>query len=277
MRAILALLLLAGCAAQGEAPVATDGNYTEQRLQVPVAGTEIFTRLCLPRGGATRPLVLINHGSPSADLRPSQNVASCWSDAVQFFLARGHAVGLPLRRGYGANGGVWHENFGPCDAPDYRRAGLEAARDMQAALTTLAARPDVPAGPAIVVGQSAGGWGAVALAAQNPPGVRAYVSMAGGRGGRRANQPNNNCTPEALVRTAGGFGATARTPMLWVYTANDSYFGPDLAARMHAAFTAAGGRARLESLGPYGRDGHSLFFGNQGVTIWGPLIEDFLR
>lgn len=275
MRALLAaLLLLAGCVALGEAPVATDADYVEHRLQVPGVG---FARLCLPRGGATQPLVLINHGSPSAAQRPSQSVASCWSDAVRFFTSRGHAVGLPLRRGYGVNGGIWAEAFGPCDSPDYVRAGREGARDIEAAWRFLAARPDVPAGPVTIVGQSAGGWAALALAASNPPGLGRVINMAGGRGGRRNDQPNSNCSPDRLVQAAGTFGTTARTPMLWVYTANDSYFDPGLAARMHYAFTAAGGQARLVALGPFRQDGHSLFFGTGGASIWGPVVEDFLR
>lgn len=277
MRALLLLLALVACAAPGEAPVATDGDYVEHRLAVPVAGREIFTRLCLPRGGATQPLVLINHGSPSEAQRPRQNAASCWSEPVRFFLARGHAVGLPLRRGYGVNGGPWVETYGRCDAPDYRAAGLTTADDIQAALAVLSARPDVPRGPAVIIGQSAGGWGAMAMASRNPPGVRAYVNMAGGRGGRRYDQANNNCSPDALVRAAGEFGATARAPMLWVYTANDSFFDPVLAARMHAAFTRAGGQARLVALGQFGRDGHSLFYGSGGAAIWGPVMAEFLR
>ena len=270
----LALLLLAACVAAGEAPVATDADYLEHRLQVPGVG---FTRLCLPRGGATAPLVLINHGSPSAAQRPRQSVASCWSDAVRFFTARGHAVGLPLRRGYGVNGGVWAEAFGPCDHADFASAGREAARDIEAAWRHLAARPDVPAGPVIVVGQSAGGWGALALAANHPTGLSRVINMAGGRGGRRSEQPNTNCSPGALVAVAGQFGATARVPMLWVYAANDSYFAPALASDMHRAFTSAGGRAQLAAVGSYRQDGHSLFFGTGGASIWAPLFEEFLR
>lgn len=64
--------------------------------------------------------------------------------------------------------------------------------------------------------------------------------------------------------------------MLWIYTENDSFFDPALAARMHAAFTAGGGQAQMERLGPWGRDGHNLFFGNNGSLTWGPLVERFL-
>jgi pimeloyl-ACP methyl ester carboxylesterase len=270
-------VILAGCAAPPEGLVASTAAYQEHRVMVPVEGGRIFTRLCLPASGATQALVLINHGSPPrAEQRPGMSPAACNSEAVRWFLARGHAVGLPMRRGYGASGGAWAEAYGRCDSPDFRAAGLETAADIQAALTTLAARPDVAPGPALIIGQSAGGWGVLALAAGNPAGVGAYVNMAGGRGGWRDNTPRNNCSPSALVRAAGEFGATSRGPMLWVYTENDSFFGPALAGRMHAAFTEAGGQARMERLGPWGRDGHNMFFGNNGSQSWGPLVADFL-
>jgi hypothetical protein len=64
--------------------------------------------------------------------------------------------------------------------------------------------------------------------------------------------------------------------MLWIYTANDSYFAPALAKQMYDAFTAAGGRAEFLQLPPFGADGHQLFFSNGGSAIWGPPMESYL-
>ena len=64
--------------------------------------------------------------------------------------------------------------------------------------------------------------------------------------------------------------------MLWIYTQNDSYFAPSIARAMHNAFTSAGGVADLEQPGPYGTDGHRLFFGPSGSAVWGPLVERYL-
>ncbi len=279
IRILPLLVLLMACVPQAEPAVSlTSADAT--LLRVPVTQgdgsvVQIVTRLCLPEGGARRPLVLINHGSPAqAAQRPTMSPTGCGHEAVRFFTARGHAVGLPLRRGYGASGGGWAEAFGSCNNADFHRAGLETARDMRAAIAALTARPDVPRGPVLVVGQSAGGWGAMALASLNPPEVGGFVNMAGGRGGWRDNTPHFNCSPENLVTAAGRYGATARQPMLWVYTANDSFFAPALAARMHQAFTAAGGQARLVALGAQGRDGHSLFFAAAGSQVWGPLVAE---
>jgi dienelactone hydrolase len=155
-------------------------------------------------------------------------------------------------------------------------AGLETARDIDAVVAFATALPFVRDTDAIVVGQSAGGWGTIAYAAIPHPKVSAFVVMAGGRGGHEHDVANANCRPELLVAAAGRFGATARTPMLWIYAANDSYFAPELARAMWRAFTAAGGRADLEQPGPFGADGHRLFFGPGGSAVWGPMLEKYL-
>jgi dienelactone hydrolase len=128
----------------------------------------------------------------------------------------------------------------------------------------------------VVVGHSAGGWAADAYDSEPHPKVVAMVSMAGGRGGHNDNTPNRNCRPDQLERAAGMYGVTATTPMLWIYAANDSFFSPQIASAMHAAFTGAGGKAELDQVGAFGTDGHMLFNRSGGSTIWGPLVERYL-
>lgn len=200
----------------------------------------------------------------------------CDQEAAQWFTTRGYAVVFALRRGYGATGGDWAEGFGGCAQADYIHAGLETARDIAAVVDYATTLPGVRPDGAVVVGQSAGGWGAIAYDSQPHPKVAALVAMAGGRGGHEDNVPNQNCRPERLAEAVGRFGATASTPMLWVYAANDSYFAPQIADALHRAFTAAGGKAALEQPGPYDGDGHRLFFGPGGSVVWGPMVERYL-
>ena len=204
-------------------------------------------------------------------------LATCASEPARWFTDRGDVVLFPLRRGYGATGGAWAEANGRCDTPDYVHAGLETARDIAAAVDYGTALPFVRPNNAVVVGQSAGGWGTIAYDSVPHPKVNAFVVMAGGRGGHRDNLPNRNCAPDRLAEAAGTFGATAATPMLWVYAANDSYFAPPIAQAMHAAFTAAGGKAELVQPGPFGADGHRLFNGAGGSMVWGQLVEAYLN
>ena len=75
-------------------------------------------------------------------------------------------------------------------------------------------------------------------------------------------------TPSYLFIADGG--------VLWVYTENDSFFGPRLATALHDAFTRAGGKAEMVRLPAFTEDGHTLFFGRGGSSIWGPLVERYL-
>ena len=81
---------------------------------------------------------------------------------------------------------------------------------------------------------------------------------------------------ELLVEAAGRLARTTTTPMLWIYTENDSFFAPALAAAMYAAYTQNGGKGEFEHLGPFGQDGHRLFFGAGGSQIWGPMVARYL-
>ena len=232
---LLPLLVLAG-AAHAEAPdgapdrggaVARPGPAGEEagpfrdrlhRVPVPEhAGGGpaplIEMRLCRPPGvSGAAPLAVINHGSPpNAAVRPAMRPAPSETEPIRWFLDRGYAVALPLRRGYGASGGDWAEGFGRCDSPDFGAAGRETARDIAAALAYARGLPGVvrPDMGALVVGHSAGGWGAVALASQGPQGIAALVNLSGGRGGWARGVPNANCRTDLLVAEAGRFGAVA--------------------------------------------------------------------
>ena len=204
--------------------------------------------------------------------RPRYPSLSSW------FVSRGYVVVLPMRRGYGETGGAWAEDYGRCQTPDYFGAGLQGATDIKATLDYMRGQPYVVADRAIVVGQSAGGWTTVAFSSLNPPGVPGMVNFAGGRGGHQKLPEGGigNCAPDALVKAAGRYGSTARVPMLCLYTENDSYFEPALARRRVDAYDAAGGRATLRRLGPFGNDGHNMASSSSGVPMWSGAVADFL-
>ena len=238
--------------------------------------TLLQARVCHLAGDAPARLVVINHGSPANSAqRPEMKLGRCDQEAAEWFLKRGYVVVFALRRGYGATGGEWAEDYGGCKYPDYVAAGIETARDINAVVDYATALPFVRPDGAVVVGQSAGGWGTIAYGSLPHPKVAAFVVMAGGRGGHRNDVPNENCRPDLLVEATSQFGKTATTPMLWIYTANDTYFAPPIARAMYQAFTAAGTTEFVQP-GPYGDDGHHLFFGPGGSVVWGPLVEQYL-
>ena len=262
---------------------APSGPWRDQIHNVPMrdkdgAQYDLHTRICRPPGETPARVVVIAHGSPAnANARPAMQPAQCENEGVRWFLARGYVTVMGMRRGYGPTGGIWAETAGPgCPAEGYVRGGRETARDLDALVSYATSLPFARPDGAVVVGQSAGGWGADAYNSLPHPKVVAMVSMAGGRGGHVDNTPNKNCRPDELARAAGLLGGTATTPMLWVYAANDSFFDPALAVAMHTAFTRAGGKAILFQPGAFGSDGHGLFFGRGGSNVWGPEMARYL-
>lgn len=282
---IAVLLSLAACAASPAASPPTAGSREEIHW-IPVEdalgqGQVMVARVCRPEetlAGVRAPVAIINHGSPRDPReRAWMQPASCGSEPARWFLARGYVVVFPLRRGFGASSGEFAETSGPCDSPDYVRAGIESARDVAAAVRYATSLPYARPEGAVVVGQSLGGWATVAFAAEPHPGVAALISMAGGRGGHATPGEADNCRPDLLVAAAGTFGRTARTPMLWIYADNDTFFPPPLARAMYEAFTEAGGRAALAQPDFPGIDGHALFYAPGGSRVWGPIVAAYLE
>ena len=269
------LLLLAAIAWRAAAaPAVTVENAATEVVGIATrSGATLMTRVFQPPGQGPFPLAVISHGSPaSASQRPTMEVPT-FGPASNWLLQQGYMVALPLRRGYGETGGAWAESYGSCSNPDYYRAGLTSAEDIADAIAFFRVRLEVDRDRVLVIGWSAGGWGSIALASENPKGVFAVLNFAGGRGG---GQPSGNCTPKRLVAAAGRYGATARVPSLWLYSANDSFFGPELGREMFDAFVDAGGRAEYVALPAFGRDGHRVFAAADGRALWQPPVEKFL-
>jgi dienelactone hydrolase len=275
---ILAWLIAAASAFIAVSQAAAQLTAREEIVRIPTSGATIVATVMRPPGEDKRPLAIINHGSPADSAQRPNMDRPRYPSLSSWFVSRGYVVVLPMRRGYGESGGTWAENYGSCQAPDYFSAGLQGAADIKAAMDYMRSQPYVAADRTIVIGQSAGGWATVALSSLNPTGVPGMVNFAGGRGGHQklAGGGIGNCEPNALVKAAGQYGATARVPMIWLYTENDSFFEPKLARRMVDAYDAAGGRATLKALGPYGSDGHTMAANSAGVPMWSGPVAEFL-
>ena len=222
------------------------------------------------------PAIVLSHGA-SGDARARGAYTGRFPVASAVFVEWGFVVLSPVRRGYGTSDGLFAEAYGSCDEPAYVEAGLETARDIEAAIAYLGRRPYVDRERIVLVGQSAGAWGSLAAASRGDLPIRGVVNFAGGRGGKRGNVPNDNCAPERLVEAAGALARTADAPSLWLYTQNDQFFGPDLSRRMHAAYVARGGHATYHLLPAIGADGHHLIGLKTGVALWRDKVEAFLR
>jgi dienelactone hydrolase len=257
-------------------PAAEADPFHREALRIPMAqagprGLEAM--LIRPAGTRRYPLALLSHGAPrDAAARARMTPNGLYAQAIEF-ARRGFAAVVVMRRGYGDSDGRYAESNGRCGRRNYLASASASAADLRAAVDALGRRADITTQGMVAAGISAGGYASIALSADPPPGLAAVINFAGGRGSRA---DDDVCDEEALVGAFAALGRTSRIPMLWVYAANDSYFGPELARRMHAAFTSAGGRAQFLDAPAFGRDGHGLFSA-RGVAVWTPMVDAFLR
>jgi dienelactone hydrolase len=287
---VFALLLLllptfATAGADQKADNAAVAQVREELWAIP-STIPMLAYVIRPAGDGPFPLVVMNHGVSLDPKERSYFPAIEFRDAALWFSKQGYVVVAPLRPGYGATAiekperglfGLFFSGVGNCSDANFRDAGLAIASLDMWVIDYMSTQPFIKRDDVIVVGQSGGGWGAIALASQNPSSVRAIIGFEAGRGGHFNGKPNSNCAPDRLVEAAAQFGRTARIPTLWIYVRNDSYFGPELSRRLASAFQAAGGNVEYHLLPDFGEDGHFFIDSADAVRIWAPLVSEFLR
>jgi dienelactone hydrolase len=285
-KVIFALLLIAAFgpqAALAQPAMGAQGAEGEpSRLQQwlvpsPDPARPAHALLYRPPGDGPFPLALIAHATTQNVLRRAQMPQPEYRALAAFLVARGFAVLVPERLGHGGTGGRYLEDQGGCDEADYSRSGRATAEQIRMALDFLRERPFIRKDNAVVVGHSAGSWGALALAAENPQGVFAIIAFAPGRGGRANDFPNQVCAPHALVASAVEFGRGAKVPVTWLVAANDSYFPPALSRQLADAFRGPSGRVDFHVLPAYGGEGHWLPESENGVKLAAAELDRALK
>ena len=250
-----------------------------QQWLVPSPDPDTAARAVLfrPPGDGPFRLALIAHASTQNVLRRAQMPQSEYRALAAWLVARGFAVLVPERPGHGATGGRYLEDQGDCDEADYSRAGHATAEAIAAASNYLRRQSFVRQDGAVILGHSAGAWGALALAGEKVNGISAIIAFAAGRGGHVNDFPDQVCARHALVSTAAEFGKGARVPVTWLVAANDSYFSPELSRRLADAFRSGGGSVDFHVLAASGSEGHWLAESEAGVKIAGPALDRALK
>ena len=255
-------------------PATLAGVVPGKTVRIPIGDTgpegqlTLEATLYLPGGRGRHPVVVFNHGStggrvaPTATLRPSRQAPA--------FVERGFAVLAPMRRGRGASDGEHAETEGTCN-PDLLNPGLRRAiEDVDAAMAFVRGQPWADPDRIVIAGQSRGGILSVAYAAGRPGAVRAVINFAGDWTSGRCDIPGNGFNEVTFAAA----GASTRTPMLWLYAEQDSFYSAEFVRRYHAAFTRAGGMATFRLFPAFDGDGHRLV---DRPELWTPAAADFLE
>ena len=230
-------------------------------------GVELETTIFKPDGGGPFPLAVINHGKSFGN--PLFQPRSRYIVAARELVRRGYVVAIPMRAGFSKSSGRYVE--GGCNLAGNAK---HQATYVRSALDYMAKLPYVDRTRIVIFGQSHGGLTSMAFATEPYDGVRGILNFAGG-----LRLTGSQCFDwqDNLVSAFRDFGRSSRYPTVWFYGDNDSYFEIALARRMYEAFTAAGGKAQLVAYGPFKGDSHLLFGDRDGLSLWWPEAERFLK
>ena len=249
-----------------------------RRLEISILGWdyELEALVVKPSGTGPLPLAVISHGKPRQALERRSLRLRFLLPIAEDFARRGYYTVVFARRGYASSTSAPAE-LSVCEnhpGSPHVRAGSHDADEYQAVIETLAQEPEIDASRTIAVGQSTGGFAAMALASREFEGLVGVINFAGGRG---STEDFDVCNVDGLVSALAKFGGSARVPALWLYSESDRYFWPHLVGRMFAAYADGGAPVRLEMVGPlwFTEDGHELV-NLGGRQLWRPRIDAFL-
>jgi dienelactone hydrolase len=277
---LAALGVRSGSAQSALGPQGAEGgpNRLQQWLvPSPDPGTPAHAVLFRPPGEGPFRLAVIAHASTQNVLRRVQMPQPEYRALAQWLVKRGFAVLVPERPGHGATGGKYLEDQGGCDEADYAKAGRATADEIAASFKSVRRQSFIRPDGLIVIGHSAGAWGALALAREDPKDIAAIIAFAPGRGGHANDFPNRVCAPHTLIAAAGEFGKAARIKVTWLVAANDTYFPPALSRQLADAFGKAGGQVEFHALPAYRSEGHWLPETEAGVRLAEPELARALK
>ena len=237
----------------------------EQVLQAPgdpKRPVMLETTLFEPPGDGPFPLAVMNHG---ADGDPRTNKRYRVSFSIDYLLSRGYAVVAPMMRGFADSGGK--AAIAGCDLA---RFGQLNAQDILAVISAMRSRPEIDGSRVLIMGQSFGGWNALALATVAPPEVKGVINFVGGVRTSACNHGD-----AALFDGMAQFGRKARLPSLWFYGESDKTFPERIWRTEYEHFTKAGGKARLVDFGAV-NDAHNLLGQSEYLKLWVPEVDAYL-
>jgi dienelactone hydrolase len=269
---VLIALVTAGAIAQPSSAPEAETIWiptTETTLLGHTRELRLETFLYRPPTPSRVPVLIFNHGSTGGGrVPPTATIYYRYPEVARFFVDRGFAVVIPMRRGRGASGGEYLERY-ECDRA-ILSAGIDRGiDDVQAAISFVSSQPWADMDRWILGGMSRGGLLSVVYSSRRAMTAKGVINFAGGWTIERCDNATRVNT-EAFA----GAGRAGSVPMLWLYSENDRNYGPAAVRAYHRAFTDAGGTADLQLFPPIGHDGHILL--PPAVHVWQTPVADFL-
>ena len=261
-------------------------DLSQEIVRIPFEATDapMVAGVFRPADDGRFPVVIYSHGRSATELERSLTSVPDPRGHVRYWLRKGFAVVAAIRPGYGKTGGIDDEDsgvrydvFGNCwGEPKFGRAANAANEAISATLAWVGQQPWADATHIVLVGVSMGGLASIASAATNPEGVVAYINFSGGTGGGGKRAPEHSCGLEAMESLMSAYGRTTHVPSLWLYAANDSFWGADWPRAWHRAYATGGNPTQFVMTAPVpNADGHQLL--TRGSGIWTSYVDRFLE
>ncbi|MEY3202609.1 MAG: hypothetical protein RIR70_2159 [Pseudomonadota bacterium] len=280
MRALVLCIALTP-PARAEDTLAADLKETIHRIEVsvtdPFGRTEtkpLVLTVMKPATGGPWPLVVINHGRAIAAKRAAQGRAR-HEDQARYFTSRGFAVILPTRVGYAETYGDFDPEYTGCGSSRVNHLHTVLRSQIVAAVEFARSQPDIDASRWLVTGSSVGGLASLMTLQDPPPGLIGGINFAGGIGGNPDIQPGAPCDPQRLSDLFRTARSERRVPNLWIYWANDRYWGAQIPKDWFAAWRATQQPAEYIELPAIPGDGHLGF--SRDMDAWTPKVDAFLK
>lgn len=247
-------LIFYSCAWGQSEPVKRQQIFLDVQIQEKMYKLEAMLYKPTDVEAARLPLIISTHGryGPSPSRNPNEIYGL--SAMARKLVAKGFMVLHLVRRGYGNSEGPDSEFMATAQA-----SGLAGAQDIAAAVAFMRQRADVEPNRIAVIGQSQGGWMALASSTFAMNGVIGIVNFSGATNFTEAKNYNINTYPveSQMKEAASAYGKLSRTPVLWLYASNDNH-SVSTVKDWFESFQKSGGKGRLVFTEAFQPRGHSV-------------------
>jgi pimeloyl-ACP methyl ester carboxylesterase len=206
---------------------------------------------------------------------------------INYFVQRGFALFVPMRRGVDASGGAYIAECDLLNDPECTRdryidiAGPaldDAVADTLAVLDHLVlGDPRTQTDKVLLAGQSRGGALALAVAAARPDQVSGVVSFAGGwlRIGASLTSRVNARSKQFMLDRLTAFAERYSRDTLWLHGATDSFYSEEVTRAFFSAYCEHGGRGSYVFVDDHPQpDGHMIL---RLSSLWRSHVDDYLK
>jgi dienelactone hydrolase len=223
-----------------------------------------------PNQSGTFPVVIFNHGSTGMGAIPTTR-SFTYEAQAEYFLERGYAVVVPMRKGRGKSEGTYAESEERrCDFSTWSPGIESAMEDVDGVLEYLSTQPYADVSNILLAGISRGGFLAVTYAAKGKyrSDVRGVINFVGGWVGEA-----RSCRDDFNRWSYSQLGQLTKLTMLWLYAEGDAYYSSNAIKGYVQAFADGGGVADFHLFSTVPGNGHHLANYRE---IWKAAADQYL-